>query len=80
MQETRNVTIDGRRTSLCLEAAFWDALGDMARREECSIDRIVAQALRAAEPDAVRSGRRAAAVRVFTAEYFLRRTHTKFHR
>jgi len=30
---TRNVMINGRRTSVRLEPAMWEALGDIARRE-----------------------------------------------
>lgn len=33
----RNVTIHGRRTSLRLEPAMWDALAEMARRERLTI-------------------------------------------
>lgn len=34
----RNVTIDGRRTSVSLEGHFWDGLLDICRRETIGID------------------------------------------
>ncbi len=34
---SKNVTIDGHRTSLRLEEDTWDALGEVCRREGCSI-------------------------------------------
>ena len=33
----------GHRTSLSLEAAFWDALRDIARRRGTSLNRLVAE-------------------------------------
>lgn len=34
----RNVTIDGRRTSISLEGHFWDGLLEICRREAIGID------------------------------------------
>lgn len=61
----RNVTIRGRRTSLRLEPAMWDALREIARRESASVHEICAR---------VQNGRRestlTAAIRVFILDYF----------
>jgi len=37
----RNVTVNGHRTSMRLEPATWDALGEIARREGKSINDLV---------------------------------------
>lgn len=34
---SRNITVDGRRTSIRLEAQMWVALKEIADREKCSI-------------------------------------------
>ncbi len=34
---SRNITIDGRRTSVRLESQMWIALKEVAEREECTI-------------------------------------------
>lgn len=34
---SRNITVDGHRTSIRLEAQMWTALKDIAERESCSI-------------------------------------------
>ncbi|HEY0900564.1 MAG TPA: ribbon-helix-helix domain-containing protein [Micavibrio sp.] len=38
--QARNIVIDGRRTSMRMEAPFWRALEDIARYEKCSINEI----------------------------------------
>lgn len=38
---TRNVTLHGRRTSVRLQPALWEALEDIARRERLTIDELV---------------------------------------
>jgi len=35
---SRNVVVSGRRTSMRLEANLWDALGEIAHRERCSVN------------------------------------------
>ena len=41
--QKRSFTIRGHRTSISLEAAFWDALRDQAAREKLSLAGLVAQ-------------------------------------
>lgn len=38
----RSLTIAGHRTSVSLEAPFWDALGELARRRGLSVQALVA--------------------------------------
>lgn len=38
----RSVTIQGHRTSIALEAVFWDALDEIARSENKSLARLIA--------------------------------------
>jgi predicted DNA-binding ribbon-helix-helix protein len=37
----RNVTVGGRRTSVRLEAAMWDALFEVCRREETTVNALL---------------------------------------
>ena len=61
---SRNVTVDGRRTSLRLERLMWDALGEIARREQLSANALVTRiAVRRAASSLT------AAVRVFIVSY-----------
>jgi len=63
---TRSIDLGGRRTSLRLEAEFWDALEDIADREGQSLDGLCMRI------DAARRAlSRAAAVRVHVVEYYL---------
>ena len=55
----RSLTIAGHRTSVSLEPAFWEALKDIARRRDASVNALVA------EIDAARTGNLSSAVRVF---------------
>ena len=55
----RSVTIAGHKTSLSLEQAFWDALGEEARQRNLSINALIA------EIDSARSGNLSSAVRVY---------------
>jgi predicted DNA-binding ribbon-helix-helix protein len=62
---SRNVSIRGRRTSLRLEPAMWDALAEIARRERMTVHQLCAAV----------DGRRqesslTAAIRVFALTYF----------
>jgi len=36
-----SVVLAGHATSLSLEAAFWDALVELARRRRCSLNRLI---------------------------------------
>jgi predicted DNA-binding ribbon-helix-helix protein len=55
----RSVRIAGHPTSVSLEPAFWDALGEIARRRGVSLNALIAAI------DAERSGSLSSAVRVF---------------
>lgn len=59
----RSLTIAGHRTSVSLEAAFWEALKDIARRRDSSVNALVA------EIDERRTGNLSSAVRVFVLEH-----------
>lgn len=61
----RNVTIRGRRTSLRLEPAMWDALNEIARRENASIHDVCARAGAGRGPSTL-----TAAIRVHILGYF----------
>lgn len=55
----RTVTVAGHQTSISLEEAFWEALKEIARRRDLSINALVS------EVDATRSGNLSSALRVF---------------
>ncbi|WP_193184112.1 ribbon-helix-helix domain-containing protein [Nisaea sediminum] len=55
----RTVTVSGHQTSISLEEAFWEALKEIARRRELSINALVS------EVDSTRSGNLSSALRVF---------------
>jgi predicted DNA-binding ribbon-helix-helix protein len=61
----RNVTIGRRRTSLRLEPAMWDALGEICRREEMSQHQLCAMI-----DERRRASSLTAAIRVFIVNYF----------
>ncbi|MFN4088229.1 MAG: ribbon-helix-helix domain-containing protein [Alphaproteobacteria bacterium] len=67
VQESRNVMVQGHRTSMRLEAAFWNGLEEICRREDMTINQICTQVSR-------RRGQASltAAVRVFVVSYFRR--------
>ena len=60
-----NVRGAGKRTSMRLEPAAWDALRDICQREQISTEEIVARAVRA-HPQ----GGRTSAVRVYLLMYY----------
>ena len=64
----RNITLDGVRTTLSLEVAVWDALADISRREQLDLDTLCQFIV--SKP---RSGSRAAALRIFGLDYYMRR-------
>ncbi|WP_348981781.1 ribbon-helix-helix domain-containing protein, partial [Azospirillum sp. TSH58] len=39
-KKLRNVMVAGRRTSMRLEPAFWDALEEIAQREDLTVSRL----------------------------------------
>lgn len=55
----RSVDIAGHRTSISLEAPFWDALTDIATRRNISVNRLVTAI------DAERDGNLSSAIRIF---------------
>jgi len=61
----RTVTLSGRRTSLRLEHAVWDALDDILRRERQTLNQLLTS-IDATKEDASL----AACVRVFVVLYF----------
>lgn len=65
----RSVLVAGHRTSISLENAFWDALGDIAEKRGVSINRLITQI------DRNRTGNLSSAIRLFVLAE-LRRTAT----
>lgn len=62
----RSVVIAGHATSLSLEAEFWDALQEIARRRGISLNRLVASV------DAERRGNLSSSLRIFVLECYRR--------
>lgn len=60
----RSVTVAGHRTSVTLEAAFWDSLRDIAAAQDKSISTLIA------EVDAKQPGNLSSALRVFILGYY----------
>jgi predicted DNA-binding ribbon-helix-helix protein len=63
--QLRNVVVNGHRTSMRLEAAMWDALEEIARREDQPLRAIVSMIDHKRAESSL-----TAAVRVFCVEYF----------
>lgn len=63
----RSFTIRGHRTSISLEAPFWDALREAAEREGTTLAAVVARI----DDERGKSGL-SSAVRIFVLEYFRR--------
>ncbi len=55
----RSVDIDGHRTSVSIEAPFWDALREIAEREKLSLNQLIAKI------DKERGGNLSSAIRVY---------------
>ncbi len=55
----RSVDIDGHRTSVSVEAPFWDALREIAERKNLSVNQLIA------EIDKDRAGNLSSAIRVY---------------
>lgn len=62
---SRNVYFSGRRTSIRLEKEMWDALSDVARRENKSIHQICTEAAQNK-----RASSQTALVRVYLLKYY----------
>ncbi|NUB28518.1 hypothetical protein GAY30_27215 [Azospirillum brasilense] len=67
-RKPRNVIIDGKRTSMRLEAAFWDGLAEIARREEVTVGALCTRL--AGELETLSAGSLSSAVRVYVLSYF----------
>ena len=65
----RNVKIFGRRTSMRLEADYWDALEDIARREGGDLERLLDKVARGPH-----RGNLSSAIRLFVLAYFRRKS------
>jgi predicted DNA-binding ribbon-helix-helix protein len=61
----RNVTVNGRRTSLRMEPLLWDSLKDIAERENLSINQVCSEIDRRRE-----AANLTAALRVFIISYY----------
>jgi predicted DNA-binding ribbon-helix-helix protein len=55
----RSVDIDGHRTSVSIEAPFWDALREIADKKQLSINQLIAAI------DKDRTGNLSSAIRVY---------------
>jgi predicted DNA-binding ribbon-helix-helix protein len=64
---SRNVTLQGRRTSLRMERAMWDALEEICRRENQSMHDLCAHVDRTRAERTLTAG-----IRVFIVEYYRR--------
>jgi predicted DNA-binding ribbon-helix-helix protein len=62
---SRNVTVDGHRTSVRLEPAMWDALAYVCKAEGKSVHRLVTQIAQRHDESSL-----TAAIRVFLMRYF----------
>ncbi|MGL4968187.1 MAG: ribbon-helix-helix domain-containing protein [Inquilinus sp.] len=68
---TRNVMIGGRRTSIRLEVAFWEALEEILEREELTLNTLVSRIDTTRKSNKNLSG----AIRVFIFGYFYSLAH-----
>jgi predicted DNA-binding ribbon-helix-helix protein len=66
----RNVTVNGRRTSLRLEPEMWDAIEEIAKRENVRVSDVVSRIDREVRSGAFQGSGLTARVRVFVLGYF----------
>jgi predicted DNA-binding ribbon-helix-helix protein len=64
-ERPRNVKVFGRRTSMRLEPAFWEALEEIARREGTDVDGLFDKVARVPH-----RGNLTSAIRLFVLAYF----------
>ncbi|MGE0767278.1 MAG: ribbon-helix-helix domain-containing protein [Hyphomicrobiaceae bacterium] len=64
----RSFTIGGHRTSISLEAPFWDALREIAKREKLSL----AQLVQSVDLERADDGGLSSSVRIWILDYFRR--------
>jgi predicted DNA-binding ribbon-helix-helix protein len=60
----RSIVIDGHKTSVSLEDAFWSDLKEIAHSRRATLSKLVA------DIDETRHGNLSSAIRVFILEYF----------
>jgi predicted DNA-binding ribbon-helix-helix protein len=60
----RSVDIDGHRTSVSMEAPFWDALREIAVKKNLSVNQLIATI------DKDRAGNLSSAIRVYVLQAF----------
>jgi len=63
---TRNIVIRGRRTSVRMEAAFWDGLAEIAQREGLTLNDLCEKI----DDARLEGGNLTSAIRVFVQSYF----------
>lgn len=68
--EKRSLTIAGHRTSVALEPAFWQVLGEIARARGLSLARLIGNI------DQGRAGALASALRLHALDHLRRKTAT----
>jgi len=73
----RSVTIAGHRTSLSLEAAFWDALKELAMAENVSINRLIEEVDRARQDAGSPPANLSSAARVYVLERLRERSRSE---
>lgn len=64
-QESRNIVVNGHRTSMRLESEFWDALQEICAREGMTVNQICTQVYRQRGKASL-----TAAIRVYVIAYF----------
>ncbi len=64
MIRKRSVDIAGHRTSVSIEAPFWDALKELAEREGLSLNELITKI------DSARAGNLSSAIRVYVLKAF----------
>lgn len=69
---SRNLTVNGRRTSLRLEPLFWQMLEDIAKREEVLLSELVSAVESRLLATTGEVGNLHSSLRVYSAEYYVR--------
>lgn len=64
----RSITIKGHSTSISLEATFWDALNEIAKKRDISIASLVAE-IDTNRSSEIKTGL-SSAIRIFVLNYF----------
>ena len=64
-ERPRNVKVFGRRTSMRLEPAYWEALEEIARREDSTVEALIDTVAKAPH-----RGNLTSAIRLYVLAYF----------